>query len=259
MSINYEVNNGIAIISFNRPEKLNTLTLQMYHDLGEAFIKAGKDTNVAVCILTGTGEKAFCVGADLTESIPHLAKGHYIDEWDPAHLKHSAMYKPIIAAVNGACMGGGFEILFATDIRVASEKAVFALPEVSLGIVPAGGTLVRLARQIPYARAMEIILTARRISAQEALNYGILNYVTGPDKVMDKAMEIAKSMLPLSTTALQTAKESVHKLLNLPLDLAFDTESMLGFKAFGSEDAKEGLNAFYAKRKPDFPSRRWDL
>lgn len=257
MSIKYEVQGGIALITLNRPEKLNTLTLQMYEDLGAAFIEAGRDPKVAVCVLTGAGEKAFCVGADLTESIPHLANGHYIDEWDFAHMKHVAMYKPIIAAVNGFCMGGGFEILFGTDIRVASSKAVFKLPEVSLGIVPAGGTLARLARQIPYARAMELILTGRQITAAEALDYGILNYVVEPAQVMDKAMEIAGSILPLSTTAVQTAKESVLKLLGLPLEAAYDTESMLGYKAFTSADAKEGLAAFYEKRSPRFPSQKW--
>ena len=133
-NISYEVKDGIAVIKFNRPEKLNSLTLQMYEDLGEAFKKAQADNQVAACILTGAGEKAFCVGADLTESIPYLGQGHYIDEWDPAHLKHVDMYKPVICAVNGHCMGGGFEIMLASDIRVASSEATFALPEVSLEI-----------------------------------------------------------------------------------------------------------------------------
>ncbi len=256
-NISYEVNGGIAVVKFNRPEKLNTLTLQMYEDLGNAFIKAQEDPNVAVCILTGEGEKSFCVGADLTESIPYLNQGHYIDEWDAAHFKHIKMNKPVISAINGMCMGGGFEIMLGTDIRVASNKAVFALPEVSLGIVPAGGTLVRLARQIPYVKAMELILTGDKIDAQKALDYGILNYVTEPDQVMDKAMEIASKFLSLSSVAVQTAKESVIKLREIPLEQAFETEAMLGYKAFTSEDAKEGLDAFYNKRKPDFPSKKW--
>ncbi len=257
MSVRYQVQGGIALITLDRPEKLNTMTLQMYDDLGAAFLEAGKDPKVAVCVFTGAGDKAFCAGADLTESIPHLAQGHYIDEWDAAHLKHTAMYKPIIAAVNGICMGGGFEMLFATDIRVASSKAVFRLPEVNLGIVPAGGTLARLARQIPYARAMELILTGRPLAAGEALEYGILNYVVEPEEVLPRAMEIARAMLPLSTTAVQACKESVLKLLDLPLGQAFDLESMLGYKAFTSEDAKEGLAAFYEKRAPKFPSANW--
>lgn len=257
MAIDYDVMGGIATITINRPEKRNSLTLKMYDDLATAFKRASSDPEVAVIILTGAGDKAFCVGADLTESIPYLADGHYIDEWDDTHLKHSKVYKPIIAAVNGACMGGGFEILFATDIRVASSKAVFRLPEVSLGIVPAGGTLVRLARQIPYARAMEIILTGRSITAQEAFDYQILNYVVEPENVLEKAREIAEGFLSLSVTAVQCAKESVLKLLNLPMEEAFDTESLLGFKAFTSEDGKEGLKSFYEKRQPVFPSRKW--
>lgn len=257
MSIKYEVNDGIAVITFDRPAKLNTLTLQMYQDLGDAFQQAADDPSVAVCILTGAGEKAFCVGADLTESIPYLADGHYIDEWDAAHLKHVKMYKPIIAAVNGMCMGGGFEIMLGTDIRVASSKAKFAFPEVGLGIVPAGGTLTRLARQIPYVYAMEAILTGRKFTAQEILNFGILNYVVEPEEVMPKAMELARQFLDLSTTAVQTAKESVLKLWDMQLDQAFDTEAMLGYKAFTSKDAREGLSAFYEKRPPKFPSRTW--
>ena len=255
--ISYEVKNGVAVIKFNRPEKMNSLTLQMYQDLGDAFKKARADDEVAACILTGEGKKAFCVGADLTESIPYLGQGHYIDEWDSAHLKHVDMYKPVICAVNGHCMGGGFEIMLASDIRVASSEAMFALPEVSLGIVPAGGTLARLARQIPYVRAMELILMGEKISAQTAFDYGILNHVVDPDAVMEKAMEIAQRFCGLSTTAVQTAKESVLKLREIPLEQAFETEALLGYKAFTSEDAKEGLLAFCDKRKPNFPSKKW--
>ena len=257
MAVVYEKKDGIAIITLSRPEKLNTLTLQMYEDLGNAFQKAADDSEVAVCILTGSGEKAFCVGADLTESIPHLAAGHYIDEWDAAHLKHMKMYKPIISAINGHCMGGGFEIMLGTDIRVVSNQAKFAFPEVGLGIVPAGGTLTRLARQIPYVYAMEAILTGRKLTAEEVHHFGIVNYVVEPDQVLPKAMELAQMFLNLSTTAVQTAKESVLKLWDMQIDQAFDTESMLVYKAFTSEDAKEGLASFYEKRAPHFPSKRW--
>lgn len=256
-NIIYEVKDGTAIIKFNRPEKLNTLTLQMYEDLGNAFIQAQSDPTVAACILTGEGEKAFCVGADLGESIPYLSEGHYIDEWDAAHLKHIKMNKPIISAINGMCMGGGFEIMLGTDIRVSSRTAIFSLPEVSLGIVPAGGTLTRLSRQIPYAKAMELILTGDKIDAQKALEYGILNYVVEPDQVMNKAREIANKFRSLSTTAVQIAKEAVIKLKEMPLDQAFEVEAMIGYKAFTSPDAKEGLKAFYSKRKPNFPSKKW--
>jgi len=257
MSIKYDVQGGIALITINRPEKLNSLNLKMYEDLANAFKEAASDPTVSVCILTGAGDRAFCVGADLKESIPHLAAGHYISEWDDTHLKHTPMYKPIIAAVNGFCLGGGFEILFSTDIRLASENAVFALPEVGIGVVPAGGTLVRLARQIPYTKAMEIILTGKKITAQEALEYGILNYVVKPADLLNESIKIAEKILDLSSVAVQSAKESVIKLLSLPMDQAFDMEALLGNKVFTNPDAKEGLDAFYNKRKPNFPSRQW--
>ncbi len=256
-NIIYEVRNGIAVIKFNRPEKLNTLTLEMYDELGKAFVKAQESDDVGVVILIGEGEKAFCVGADLTESIPYLNEGHYIDEWDAAHFKHIKMNKPVIAAINGMCMGGGFEIMLGTDIRIASNKAIFALPEVSLGIVPAGGTLVRLSRQIPFVKAMELILTGEKIDSAKALDFGILNYVVEPDDVMNKAEEIANILLSNSTIAMQIAKESVIKLREIPLEQAFETEAMLGYKAFTSNDAKEGLDAFYNKRKAVFPSSKW--
>ena len=257
MSIKYDIQNGIAVITINRPEKLNSLNLQMYEELANAFKEAENDSTVSVCILTGAGKKAFCVGADLNESIPYLASGHYISEWDDTHLKHTTMYKPIIAAVNGLCLGGGFEILFSTDIRLAAEDAIFALPEVSIGVVPAGGTLVRLVRQIPYAKAMELILTGRKITANEALEYGILNYVVKSEDLLNESIKIAEKFLDLSSIAVQAAKESVIKLLSLPMDQAFDMESLLGYKAFVSPDAKEGLDAFYNKRKPNFPSKKW--
>lgn len=255
--IEYSLENGIAVVKFNRSEKLNALSLQMYEDLGKIFQAIADDPKVAVCILTGEGEKAFCVGADLTESIPYLNEGHYIDEWDFAHLKHVKMNKPVISAINGLCMGGGFEIMIATDIRIASNKAVFALPEVSLGIVPAGGTLARLSRQIPYTRVMELILTGNKFNAEQMLDFGVLNYVVEPEDLMDKAMETAKRFQELSTTAVQIAKESILKLNDIPLEQAFETEALLGYKAFTSEDAREGLDAFYNKRKPVFPSKKW--
>src|SRR5918995_2240059 len=145
MPIDYEVSDGIAEVRINRPEKLNSLTLDMYRELGDAFLEARDDDRVEVLVLTGAGERSFCVGADLTESIPALSEDRFdISEWDDAHLKHSSLYKPVISAINGLCIGGGFEIMLATDIRVASSSAEFGLPEPGLGIVPAGGTLVRL-------------------------------------------------------------------------------------------------------------------
>ena len=137
-----------AVITIDRPDKRNALTLAMYEQLGEAFVEIRDDPRIGVAILTGAGDRAFCVGADLGESIPALADGRFdISEWDDAHQKHTRLDKPVIGAVNGLCLGGGFEILLSTDIRIAAEHAGFAFPETGVGVVPAGGTLSRLVRR----------------------------------------------------------------------------------------------------------------
>ena len=135
MAIAYELSGGVAEIRFDRPAKLNALTLDMYEQLGQAWADARDDPAVRVVLLTGAGERAFCVGADLEESIPALASGRFdISRWDPAHLKGMAFYKPIVAAVNGLCLGGGFEILLATDIRIASSTRELRLPRADHGL-----------------------------------------------------------------------------------------------------------------------------
>ncbi len=249
MKIELEKNNGIATIRISRQEKHNSLTLKMYQELGEAFCQIRDDCDIRVAVLTGEGEKAFCVGADLYESIPALANGNFdISYWDKAHLKNLKLYKPVIAAVRGMCFGGGFEILLATDIRVASQDAVFQFPEPKHGFVPAGGTLVRLVRQIGYAPAMQLLLTAKRFYPEHLLKIGVLNEVVENEKVLDRAYEIAEEIATLSPLAIQTIKEAALTLQDLPLELAFEREASLGQKTFESDDAKQGLDIF-ANRK----------
>ncbi|WP_077034817.1 enoyl-CoA hydratase/isomerase family protein [Pelomonas sp. KK5] len=250
MGIEYRVEDRIAIITFNRPEKLNALTLAMYRDLGLAFKRARDDDGVRVVILTGAGDRAFCVGADLKESIPALARNEItISSWDEAHLKGVGLYKPIICAINGLCLGGGFEIMLATDIRIASADARFALPEPKLGLVPAGGTLVRLKRQVAHAHAMELLLTARQFSAEKMKAFGIVNDVVPSEAVMGTALAWAREICELSATALSLIKQSVERLADLPLDEAFEQESRFGQIAFTSLDAKRGLVAFAAGQR----------
>jgi enoyl-CoA hydratase/carnithine racemase len=159
-----------------------------------------------------------------------------------------AFYKPIVAAVNGLCLGGGFEILLATDLRIASTTASFAFPEPTMGFVPAGGTLVRLQRQIGYAPAMELLLTGERFTAEHLLRVGVLNQVVEPDALLEVARERAERLASLSSQALQTIKQSVLELADLPAGAAFAREAELGQRAFTSDDAREGLQAFAARR-----------
>lgn len=244
-----------AVITIDRPAKLNSLTLSMYEQLGDAFAEVRDDPRIGVAILTGEGPRAFCVGADLTESIPALTEGRFdISEWDAAHQKHSTLDKPVIAAVNGLCLGGGFEILLSTDIRIASEEASFALPETGVGVVPAGGTLARLVRQIPYALAMDLMLRGGSIDAQTAVRYGIVNRAVPADELLDTAHGVAEELLSKSWTALATVKSAARTLSELPLEEAFDVEAGLGQRAFTSDDAREGLAAFAERRRPVFPS-----
>jgi len=248
MAIELRQSGHVATITISRPEKLNALSLTMYEDLGRAFAQVRDDDGVRAVVLTGAGERAFCVGADLTESIPALASGQFdISAWDPAHLKNMAFYKPIVCAIRGLCLGGGFEIMLATDIRIASSDAVFQLPEPSHGFVPAGGTLVRLVRQIGYAHAMEILLTARRFSSEELAAKGVINQVVAPESVERTAHETAEQIAALSPIAIQTIKEAVLTLQDLPWAEAFATEALLGQRTFTSPDAKRGLAAFAKK------------
>lgn len=246
----------VAIIRFARPDKLNSLTLAMYEELGAAFAEVRDDDSIGVAILTGVGDRAFCVGADLSESIPALAEGRFdISEWDAAHQKHTSLFKPVIAAVNGLCLGGGFEIMLSTDLRIAADTAEFGFPESGVGVVPAGGTLTRLTRQIPYVWAMDLMMSGDRISAETALRYGLLNQVVPATDLLEAALDRAHRLIARSGTALETIKEAVIRLGDLPQDQAFHSEALYGQKAFTSADSREGLSAFADRRQPKFPSR----
>lgn len=255
MGIRLDRTDRIGVITIDRPEKLNALTLAMYDELGAAFAEVRDDPRIAVAVLTGAGDRAFCVGADLGESIPALTAERFdISEWDAAHQKHSTLEKPVIAAINGLCLGGGFEIMLSTDIRLASAGAEFALPETGVGVVPAGGTLVRLIRQIPYAFAMDLMLRGTRIDAETALRYGLVNRVVPAAALHDEAMGVAEELITKSSTALATVKRAVRALADLPEGEAFRLEARLGQQAFASDDAREGLAAFAERRAPVFPS-----
>lgn len=252
----YSTSEHVAHITINRPEALNALDPQGWEELAEAFKEARDDEAVWVVVLTGAGDRAFCTGADLKETIPRLTAGTLeVTDLDDALLKHTRMWKPIVAAVNGYCLAGGMELLQATDIRIAAENAKFGLPEPNWGIIPAGGSLVRLVRQLPYVRAMEILLTGRQITAREALEAGVVNRVVAPESVMEVAEEYAAMICRNGPVAVQTIKEAVTNLLSAPYDTGFGLEALYADRVFRTEDAKEGPRAFAEKRDPVFEGR----
>ncbi|HZG70550.1 MAG TPA: enoyl-CoA hydratase-related protein [Chondromyces sp.] len=249
----YKKERNRAYITFNRPEAMNSMTPEGFEMVGNYFLEAQNDPEVRVIILTGTGEKAFCSGADLKQTIPLIMEGKMDPEkTEGAMLKDVPVWKPIIAAVNGYCLAGGMEILQATDIRIATEEARFGLPEPKWSIMAAAGSLVRLVRQIPYCRAMEILLTGEQLSAQEAKEIGLINKVVPKEQLIDETERYADIICQNGPIAVQSTKKAVLRLLNLPMDLAFREEWSYSREAFNSNDAREGIQAFAEKRTPSF-------
>ena len=263
----YEKRDGIAYLTFNRPEVHNALSPEMMVRLADAWQDFADDDSLRVAIVTGAGDKAFCVGADLATFIPLITRARKPeDEWDdrvmsdrnltnPAMLRHFPLYKPVIAAINGFCMAGGMEMLQGTDIRIAAEHATLGVSEVKRALVPGGGSMVRLARQIPYCKAMEILLTGDRISAEEAHRIGMVNYVVPADEVMPMAERFAKTLAANGPLAMQKIKETVIRTSGLSLEEAYKIESENSGIVFQSEDAKEGPRAFMEKRQPNYTGK----
>jgi enoyl-CoA hydratase len=243
--IRCEVDEAIAVITLDRPEKLNALTLAMFAELGAIFGGLKDDASVRAIVITGAGSRAFCAGADLTESIAALATGKIgIESWDAAYLKGEPFLKPVIAAVNGLCLGGGFELLLACDIRVAAQEARFSFPEPSMGFVPAAGTLARLVRQIPYAYAMELLLTAQSFSADRLRDMGVLNAVVPGERCLSAAMGYARQIAAMSPAAIQQIKKAALTLPDLPLAQAFRAEAEIARLVFTSDETRQALRSF---------------
>lgn len=246
----YDVDDGIATITFNRPAKLNSLLPETFELLARYSTEAQQDDDVHAIIVTGAGERAFSVGGDLAEVIPRATAGENVVVRDPAKRFFSDVFKPVIAAVNGACIAGGLEIMLGTDLRIASETATFGLAEVRVGVVPAGGSHVRLPRQIPWAIAMQMLLTGEPIDARRAYEVGLVNEVVPAAEVLARARKVAASIGQCGPVAVRTAKEIAVRAM--ALEPAFALEHALAERVFRTEDAREGPLAFTEKRTPNF-------
>lgn len=246
---------ALALLTLDRPEALNSLSFEIIGRIGAAIDEAGS-WDIRALIVTGAGEKAFCAGADIKE----LMGRSLMEERAGSELGQRVFAKldtfkvPSIAAINGYAFGGGLELATACTFRVASTRAKMGLPEVKLGLIPGYGGTQRLPRLIGEARAMELILTGRTVSAEEALAIGLVNRLA-QDDVVEAATAFAAEFTGFGLPALSFARSAVRRALDLPISEGLRIEADLSTLAFRTDDAAEGLSAFVAKRKPQFEDR----
>jgi enoyl-CoA hydratase/carnithine racemase len=251
------VDAGVFTITLNRPEKLNSLTPEMHLSLGEAFDQFAADDSALVCVVQAAGERAFCAGSDLA-GFRADQPGTYPPSGYAGLSQRHDLAKPVIAAVNGACLGGGFELAMACDIIVASDRAVFGLPEPKVGLIAIGGGVHRLVRQAGLKRAMLPLLTGRNISAQDGLAMGFVSELAAPDGLSAAVSRICAEIIACAPLAVQLSKEMAMWGLDQPtlsdaLALQADRPSYRHWAQ--SHDAYEGPKAFTEKRKPEWTGR----
>jgi enoyl-CoA hydratase len=273
MTVHYEERGQVALITIDRPERRGAMNFESYSQLADGWRKAAANPDVRVVVITGVGE-SYCAGADLKELIPKVSEqiraqmagaepAHPPDEpvgggGDLASINDNTLAvlrdvdypKPIVAAVNGPCVASGMEMLLGTDLRIASPNAVFGLPEVCRGLFASGGSTVRLPRQIPYVHAMDLLLSGRYISAEEAVKFGLINEVVESDRLLDRAFELAERIAVNSPGAVSATKLSVLEGLKTGTTEAYARELEIGNAIFAAHDATEGPRAFLEKRKP---------
>ena len=255
---------AIAWITINRPEARNVLGPRAFVELADAWDEVRNDSTVRVAVLTGSGERDFCCGGDLGGLIPLWTGAREpADDTerrllaDPAIadrvlLKGEPFYKPVVCAVNGRALGGGCELLQATDVRIAARHAEFGLPEPKMGIVPGGGSMVRLARQLPYAHAMRLLMTGEPIDAQTALGWGLVSEVVDGGELLARAEAVAARIAANGPLALAAIKRTVLESHTERWADAFDFEAREAAGVMMSHDAREGPRAFKEKRPPVF-------
>ncbi|RZJ64381.1 MAG: enoyl-CoA hydratase [Flavobacterium sp.] len=252
-----EQENGLAIITINRPEKLNALNKATIEELNKAFTTLDADSAVKVIIITGSGEKAFVAGADISEFANFsVAEGGMLAAKGQEMLFDLVqnLSTPVIAAVNGFALGGGLELAMAAHFRIASDNAKMGLPEVSLGVIPGYGGTQRLPQLVGKGRAMEMIMTAGMVGAEDAKTYGLVNHVVAHAELLDFCKDIASKIMKNSPVAIAKAIQAINANYEDGVN-GYETEIKAFGDSFGTDDFKEGTTAFLEKRKAAFPGK----
>jgi enoyl-CoA hydratase/carnithine racemase len=255
--VRYDKKDHIAYVTLDRPAVLNAMDLQMHEELAFAWDDIEADDDIRAAVLTGAGDRSFSVGQDLRErdrlnrhgAAPTTFGSRGLPGW-PRLTERFSLSKPVVARVNGFALAGGFELALACDIIVASENAVFALPEARLGLVPGAGGAFRLPRQLPLKVAMGYLLTGRRMTAQVALQLGLVNQVAPPEQLDECVAEWTDDLLRSAPLAVRAIKEAATRSLDMPLEQAFTTRFEWERRRMFSRDAVEGPRAFAEKREP---------
>jgi enoyl-CoA hydratase len=255
--VRVERDGDLAVVTIDRTEKLNALNADVIRELPEAFASLRDDAAVRGVVLTGAGEKAFVAGADLDElsRLDPLGAVALARRGQEMTLLIERFPKPVLAAVGGFALGGGCELALACHLRIASENAKFALPEVGLGLMPGYGGTVRLARVIGLGRAVEMTLTGETIGAEQAREIGLVSAVVPRAELLAKSKELLRRITKNGPVAVRLALESIYRALDNPVEAALADEAALFGKLAATEDMKEGLAAFLEKRKPGFKGR----
>ncbi|MGG3736713.1 enoyl-CoA hydratase/isomerase family protein [Aeribacillus pallidus] len=252
--IHTKVEEKVALIELNRPNVLNALNRSMVTEILTAMETLDRSDEVSVIVLTGRG-RAFAAGADIDEMANDTSISlellNQFAEWD----RMSLIKKPIIGAVHGFALGGGFELALCCDVLFASETAEFGFPEVNLGVMPGAGGTQRLTKLIGKTRALEWLWTGERMSAKKAYEYGIVNRVVAPELLLEETIKFAKKLVQQPPLSLRLIKEAVHKAVDYPLYEGMQFERKNFYLLFSSEDQKEGMKAFIEKRKPNFQGK----
>lgn len=246
----------VAILTINRPDKLNALSQQVRDEMIAHLATLEKDDSVGVLVVTGAGEKSFIAGADISEFEGRSPFDQREAMASPRVFDAMATFpKPVIAMINGFCLGGGCELALSCDLRIASDKARFGQPEIKLGLIPGGGGTQRLPRQVGMGHAMRLILSGLMIDAAEALRIGLVELVFPPEELKAKTLELATEIANKSPLTLKVAKEALRASDKLAIEEGLAYERDLFCLCFSTEDKKEGVAAFLEKRAPEWKGR----